>query len=424
MSIERISRRKLALWFAWPAMAGEFGPTHPFVNGRDMVLESPWPLPDNSVYNLREQFSRSIRRAIGDSEGIAVEVSGGLDSLAVLATVLKEVGVDRRVMAVTIDMTDDRGRSNVPIVQRLIDALDYDCELLTAPLSRVPDGEPEWQPEGPRLEALPDANRVTVEMAHGAGADVILTGDGADELFGSTQFLSPGILGSGRLTRLLSYWRDHPGEHHSVTKLESLALVAKFMGRRRRSMTYLACSWPDLCRRPSHGFLADDYRMLVDEWAISWIRSIVDLHERYHSSLAVMEAWSSLFPHQRLRTAGLLRKEDPFLDAEFLRQAIRLPLSRRYDPRYPHSYWRGKSQVIKLIPEGLLPFLPTGKQIFSRAILDQIGSRAFEPVTLIDAGLLRKGIDSTELDPIIAARIIEVEQWLAEALERGYELVD
>lgn len=424
MSIERISKRKLALWFAWPAMAGEFGPTHPFVDGRDMVLESPWPHPDHSVYDLREEFSRSIRRAIGDSEGIAVEVSGGLDSLAVLTAVLKEAGADRRVMAVTIDMTDDRGRSNVPIVQRLIGALGHNCELLTAPLSQVPDGEPEWQPEGPRLEALPEANRVTVEIAHAAGAEVILTGDGADELFGSTQFLTPDILRSGRLPRLLDYWRDHPGEHHRAAKLESMAVMAKFMNRRRRSMAYLACSWPDLCRRASHGFLTDDYRALADEWTTSWVRTLVDLHERYHSSFAVMEAWSGLFPHQRLRTAGLLRKEDPFLDDEFVRRAIRLPLSRRYDPGHPHSYWRGKSQVIKLLPEGLLPFLPTGKQIFSKAILGRIGSQEVEPVNLIDAGLIRRKFDSSELDPIITARIIEVEQWLTGALERGYELVD
>lgn len=137
-----------------------------------------------------------------------------------------------------------------------------------------------------------------------------------------------------------------------------------------------------------------------------------------------MEAWSDLYPHQRLRTAGLVRNEDPFLDPEFVERAKRLPLHRRYDPSYPHPYWRMKSQVIKLMPPGALAHLPTAKQIFSRAIVSRVDPAELSAKYLLESGILSARALSGDLDPMVATRIVEVEQWLATAMELGYELID
>ncbi|MEU1372347.1 asparagine synthase-related protein [Streptomyces triculaminicus] len=424
MPYERISRRRLALWLTWPAIRGEFGPAHPFEDGPDMATEPPWPRGEPGMRNLRTEFLASLRRAVGNSEGVAVATSGGLDSLAVLANLILEHGDQCRITAVAIEMIDDRGTSNIPVVRNLLEGIGLRCDLRIVPISRRPTGVPEWHAEGPRLDALPDANRLLVELAHEAGADVLLTGDGADELLGSGQYLTPHLLRHGNVRALPDYWRDHRGEYQPTKKLEALAVLSPVLGRRRRAMTYLACSWPELCSNPPHDFLAEPYRGIATAWTKSWIGSLVRLHERHHDSLAAMEAWSDLYPHQRLRTAGLVRNEDPFLDPEFVERAKRLPLHRRYDPSYPHPYWRMKSQVIKLMPPGALAYLPTAKQIFSRAIVSRVDPAELSAKYLLESGILSARALSGDLDPMVATRIVEVEQWLATAMELGYELVD
>ncbi|MEJ8641713.1 asparagine synthase-related protein [Streptomyces sp. MS1.HAVA.3] len=261
-----------------------------------MVTEPPWPACDPRVRDLREEFLSSLRRAVGDSEGVAVATSGGLDSLAVLSNLILEHGHERKITAVAIEMIDDQGKSNIPVVRGLLEGLGLRCDLRIVPLAQRPAGLPEWHPEGPRLDALPEANRLLVELAHEAGAEALLTGDGADELLGSGQYLTPALLRAERGHALRRYWQDHRGEHHPTGKLEALALLSGLTTRRRRAMMYLACSWPELCRNPPHDFLAEPYRGIAADWTHAWIGSLVRMHERYHGSLAAMEAWSDLYP--------------------------------------------------------------------------------------------------------------------------------
>ncbi|MGH3873604.1 MAG: asparagine synthase-related protein [Pseudonocardiaceae bacterium] len=424
MSDKQISRRNLALWLAWPAIRGEFGPTHPFVGGPSMTMESPWPKADSKVLDLRSDFLDSLRRAVSQHESVAVATSGGLDSLAVLANLIHECGHERRIVAVAIEMIDDLGQSNIPVVHRLVDGLGLTCDIRVRSLADRPTGQPQWHPEGPRLDALPSANRMLVEAAHDAGAQVLLTGDGADELLLSPQYMTPALVLAGRWGALRKYWRDHRGEYYPTAELERLALRSIVVSSRRRAMLFMAGSHPELCRRPPHDFLNEPYRQLVDEWTTQWVRSLLRLHEDHHPTLSEMDAWSALYPHQRLRTAGLIGNEDPFLDEVFVEAAKRLPVHRRYDERYPHAYWRMKAQVIKLMPPGALPFLPTAKQIYRRAIVSRVDARTWSADCLMSSGILSERALCGDLDPMAATRVLEIETWLAEALDMGYELVD
>ncbi|WP_432147654.1 hypothetical protein [Streptomyces sp. bgisy029] len=114
-----------------------------------------------------------------------------------------------------------------------------------------------------------------------------------------------------------------------------------------------------------------------------------------------------------------MRNEDPFLDREFSERAKRLPLHRRYDPSHPHAYWRMKSQVIRLMQPGALAALPTAEQIFSRAIVDRVDPAELEAKALLDHGILSHSALRGDLDPMVATRIVEVEQWLSRPSSAG-----
>jgi hypothetical protein len=113
---------------------------------------------------------------------IGVLVSGGLDSLAVLVNVLT-VAAGRRVVAFTTDLTDDAGQSAAPVVRRLLTDLELAAELVILDPARD-RAEPVWSAVGPRLDALPEVNAGAARRAVELGVDVLLSGDGADELLG------------------------------------------------------------------------------------------------------------------------------------------------------------------------------------------------------------------------------------------------
>jgi asparagine synthase (glutamine-hydrolysing) len=131
-------------------------------------------------------------------ETVAVSVSGGLDSLAVLLAAARIAEADgRKVVATIAEMTDDAGTSNVPVMRRLIVAAGLrNVVLRISQLDDLPAGEPEWRPDGPDLDALPLVNRRLAEVALEHGATVMLGGNGADELLGAVKYLFGSFIGS------------------------------------------------------------------------------------------------------------------------------------------------------------------------------------------------------------------------------------
>lgn len=120
-----------------------------------------------------------------------MKVSGGLDSLAALAHVVRAAS-GRRVIAFTTDLTCDAGISTAAVVRRLLIDLDLNAELVVIDLHRERT-EPIWSSVGPRLDALPEVNAATAEIAARLGVGLLLSGDGADELLGVPRFATAHI---------------------------------------------------------------------------------------------------------------------------------------------------------------------------------------------------------------------------------------
>jgi asparagine synthase (glutamine-hydrolysing) len=102
----------LGLLLAPPALLGEFIP-RALWRGVERIRPA---LPMPRAGSLPYAFGAAVEDLTGDVEVIGVKVSGGLDSLAVLAHVVRAAS-GRRVIAFTTDMTCDAGTSTATVVR-------------------------------------------------------------------------------------------------------------------------------------------------------------------------------------------------------------------------------------------------------------------------------------------------------------------
>jgi asparagine synthase (glutamine-hydrolysing) len=75
---------------------------------------------------------------IGDAPAVAVALSGGLDSTAVLLHAHKLSQRDGRgLIAITANIQDDQGRSSATVAQELLDALDLRCAFSVVRIQQI-----------------------------------------------------------------------------------------------------------------------------------------------------------------------------------------------------------------------------------------------------------------------------------------------
>lgn len=419
-----ISAERLSLWLSWPSIVGEFSPGAPWAASVDHPSEEPWPRPSCSLSNLRAAFRTSVEGCVEQHQTVAVSVSGGIDSLAVLVTAEELVRRQgREVVAVMAEMTDDLGVSNVSVVRDLINGLGLKCKVIVVTADERPSGEPAWDPRGPRLDALPEVNRLLAERAADVGASVLLAGNGADELLGTVRYIFTHLLRSASPSALRSFWRDSVRVDRRALSLEFLGVASRLLPRSWRAATYFASSWPELCEARVPSVVGIEFRQHIKQWTTGWIRQMLEFH-RAHSSWAEMDAWDALYPLHPLSSPGPIPLRNPFLEEPFFGIATSLPLEKRYEPSFKHAYWRQKSHVIRLCPLEALAYLPTAKQTYGEDLTRRQLNLARDATLLAEYGL----VDLDELkrtnDPMLVSRVNATEVWLRHALSRRHCLLN
>lgn len=425
MCLDTIAARHLALWLSWPSILGEFGPC-PLLGNTAGQPSASLPLEAGQrVIDLRGPFREAVHSCMAEHETVAVSVSGGLDSLAVLLEAAHIAAADgRTVIAVMAEMRDDAGRSNVPIVQRFLAAPDLrNVELHISQLDELPRGAPDWRPYGPDLDALPLVNRRLAEIANDHGATVMLGGNGADELLGVVRYLFADFIGSRDWQGFRSYRADTIGVDRGAYRLESLALAARLLPRAWRARMYFASEWPELCGGLVPDIVGREYHGHVAEWSARWVAETIKHHTRWHRSWASMAAWDAVFPLHLLTGPGPIPLRHPFLTPDFIAAVWQLPLSQRYDPGLPYPYWRQKAQVISLLPESLRSVLPAAKQTFRRELSTRFLAERCDPSCLIAYGVVDKRAWDATTDPLLVNQVNRLEAWLREALQRGHAVI-
>lgn len=400
----------LACLFTAPALTGEFLPMSLW-HGTE--LDWGLPSPRRSGRSLSTCFADAVADLGADAEVVGVKLSGGLDSLAVLAQVAA-LRPARRIVAYTVDLTDDRGVSTVTAARGLLAGLDVPVELVVVP-SAGGTIEPLWSPHGPRFDALPAANAATAAFAEAAGVDVLLSGDGADELLGVPRFATASLLchqGPRAARRYLADGRRAgPGAAG-----EALAVAARLLPLSVRARLYWATNWPDVCEPVVADVVPEPLRPAAQDWAAQWIDTAIAAHRG--RSWVEADAADSFWPRAYLAPAGAVPEGSPFLHAGFVREALALPLHARYDPTAATAYWRCKAAVVRLLPDPVRVIAPTRKQYFTKA-LEKSASAGFATPVAETAGVIDPQRLARSGDTRVRMMAAAVEQWLAGAVARG-----
>ncbi|MGH3909057.1 MAG: asparagine synthase-related protein [Pseudonocardiaceae bacterium] len=400
----------LGLLLAPPALLGEFVPRALWRGIERVRTVLPKPRPGS----LPRAFAAAVDSLTSDTKVIGVKTSGGLDSLAVLAHAIRAAS-GRRVIAFTTDLTCDTGISTATLVRHLLAHLDMDVELMVLDPCRERN-EPVWSPIGPRLDALPEVNAATAETAAKLGVEVLLSGDGADELLGVPRFGTAHIAARHGVRAAARYGRDVA---HSGPGLagEAAAAAASWLPVATRARSYWAANWPAWCDPVAPAVLAEPHRSEATAWARAWVDEQLTAHAVASRSWAAADAHDALLPREVIPAAGPVPEASPFLHDEVLAAALALPLADRYDPDLPSAYLRCKAQVVRLLPCAALPMLPRRKQYFSSAIAHL--TAVPNALRSVQVGLLDPDALAAETDVAKHLVVAAIERWLVGAEKAG-----
>jgi len=417
----QFSLSKLARFLTAPVLFNEFIPDCPWLGVTRLRPAWNWPAQNSNLSDLSPAFEASVSECIGDASTVAVLFSGGLDSTAVLLyadRLCRREG--RRLIAITADLISDHGVHIAETARHLAEDLEVVCEFRAADNCFDPTRPfPPWIPVGPRLDAMPRLNRAMSEHAQEMGAEVLLTGSGADELLGAGRFLLLSLLRFGKPARAWRYLQYVAEGGLRSFALEALGLASSCIPRRLGAQLYWGINWLELLQAESSPILAEPYRSLASQWAEGWLRNSMHEHVVLSTSWAIADAWDSLFPHDVHLPAGDLPERSPYLTPAFAKFAMGIPVAERFSDKFDATYHCRKALVVSLFPDYARPLLPTSKDFFSgefqRYNIEAIGSLE----RAVSHGLFDPaGVRAASGNAVVLHAAYAVEEWI-----RGAELV-
>lgn len=411
----------LARLFTSPVLSGEFTPGA-FWRG----VQLDWPLPEQrpACGSLLSIFADSVAELCAGAGTVGVKFSGGLDSLAVLCH-LAELRPARRLVAYCVDLTDYQGRSSVEVARGLLErmrgATGNAVELVAVDPAEC-TGTPAWSPHGPRLDALPTVNAAIATRTAADEVELLLRGDGADELLGVPSYATMPVIAAHGLRGGCRYLTDfrHSGAGWAG---EALAVAADRFPRRTRARWYWAATWPDWCTSTVSPVVCGPLRAQAETFAAGWISDRLAEHVRHRRRWAAADAADAFWPRAHVPPAGTVPEVSPFLSDSVVATARAMSLAARYNPRLPSAYQRYKAAVVALLPAWVRSALPPQKQYFTRALARAHAGELAAPCAAA-AGLLDPDALAACTDTATRMTAAAMEAWLAGAHAAGYHVPD
>jgi hypothetical protein len=404
----------LARLFTGPGLFGEFTVSSYF---RDVKLLWPPVTPTQVDQPLHDLFAETIAELCADAETVGLSLSGGLDSLAVLIHVLA-LRPRRRVTAFVADLVDDDGDHTPEVVRHLLAELGVaDRVRLVAVDPADCHAAPPWSPFGPRPDALPLVNTTVAGLAAAEGADVLLSGDGADELLAAPRFATAQVSRGAGFRGARRYLRDVARTGPGVLG-ECTAVVADRLPAGVRMRMYWGANWPEWTAPDVSPVLAGPWRDPARVWARQWVDTTIRSHVEAQRSWAEADVVDAWWPRCYRPPLGPVREVSPFVQDTFVAAALALPLAARYDPGGRSVYHRMKGAVVGLFPPDHRAVLPPKKRTYRAALAAAHAGSCVAPRS-VAIGLLDPDALARETDTATRMMISAVEAWLEGGAEAG-----
>jgi|TARA_R110002049_G_scaffold76888_2_gene197181 asparagine synthase (glutamine-hydrolysing) len=141
---------------------------------------------DEATDTFRDLFSDSIKLRLRSDVPVGITLSGGLDSSLIAAEMVKQIGDPKRVFAISAVSPGQRGDESEH-VRRVCDALDIPSHLVDLAWNPTESADllekVTWHNDAPLGSFSNVAFYRLMELARKEGIKVVLSGQGADELF-------------------------------------------------------------------------------------------------------------------------------------------------------------------------------------------------------------------------------------------------
>ena len=224
---------------------------HYLLADRDSVVMRPYwrlsfppadayqPADDEDyVERVRETLVDATRLRLRADVPVGVYLSGGIDS-SVLAGVVRHHG-DCPLTTFSVRFTDDF-YDETPYQQAVVERLGADHRTVTCTSDAIGEVFPDviWHAETPVLRTAPAPLYLLARLVHEQGMKVVLTGEGADEVFLGYDLFKE--------TKLRRYWAEHPGTRRTallrrlypyltLAQVQSPAYLEAFFGAGRTAL--------------------------------------------------------------------------------------------------------------------------------------------------------------------------------------------
>ncbi|QJB27936.1 asparagine synthase-related protein [Limnospira fusiformis] len=421
-----ISLRSLSLLFSSASLSEAFIPQSLLV-GEQKHWQCPKPtFSGASIEDLQIAFRDSIARAVGDNQKVAVAVSGGIDSCAVLKEVSKLCSNEKQCFAIVGNLRDDANVDCLDVASQLIKNLNIKCTIVSVEEHEA-SREVMWHPSGPNLCAIPLMTRAIAERAIDCGAEILLTGEGADGLFGAPKYLLPITLGKLKLRKSGTLFRDIYSVGWKPLALELLSGISLLLPKKLQTQIYWSTNLPESCSVYVPEIINPKLHPYIQDWTSRWIAERVNFHLGNTSNWAAADAIDAIFPDEPYPPSGSIAEYNPFQDAHVFEVAMSLPLEERYNESFQKAYHRQKAMVVELLGREAVSILPPGKQFFRKAFNRMEDSRPVDSTICEKVGLFvtKPNIpyDESCASILIRHHIRAVETWLKGAIDRGYSVV-
>jgi asparagine synthase (glutamine-hydrolysing) len=301
---------------------------------------------------LRELLADAVRIHLRSDVPLGFFLSGGLDSSAVVSLVRREVPGDLKTFSVAFDMGsayDER-----PYARMVSQAFrtDHHEVVLTPEEFQTLIPKFAWQMDEPVTEAAAILLYRVAQLA-AEHVTVVLSGEGADELFGGYDIY--------RYMRALEAFRSVAGPR----SLRGLARLARVLGASKIER-YLALGALPLEQRYAgvsmyeardwHEVYTDDFIDVLAENPPADMLSTCYLRSQGWNPLNRMlyldtKMWlpdDILVKADKMSMAHSLELRVPFLDHRLVEFAARIPPNEK-------SSWNGSKRILKQAMDGLLP---------------------------------------------------------------------